>query len=195
MAGSPLRRRKDYMKVLLCEDVKTGPDGKISPSGTNVLGWLGDVVEVSTGYARNYLLPQRLAIVPTEGNLRSLAKEAARRAEQRKLERERLEAVAAGMEGSEAVVAAKANEQGVLFGSVGAREVAENLRAQGFQVADEMVQLAEHIKQVGTHKVTLRFDKDLTTTINVVVVAEGQDITSPKESEEKQEDKPNGNKK
>ena len=154
------------MKVLLCEDVKE-------------LGWLGDVVEVSTGYARNYLLPQGLATMPTKGNLRSLAKEAAGRTEQRKLERERLEEAAAAVEGAEAVVAAKANEQGVLFGSVGAGEIAENLRAQGFKVADEMVQLAEHIKQVGTHSVTLRFDKDLTATVNVVVVAEQEDENGP----------------
>ena len=159
------------MKVLLCEDVKE-------------LGWFGDVVEVSTGYARNYLLPQGLAIVPTEGNLRSLAKEAAKRTEQRKLERQRLEEVATAVEGAEAVVAAKANEQGVLFGSVGAGEIAENLRAQGFRVADEMVQLAEHIKQVGTHRVTLKFDKDLTATANVTIVAEsaagaGEDENKP----------------
>jgi large subunit ribosomal protein L9 len=147
------------VKVLLCEDVKE-------------LGWFGDVVEVSIGYARNYLLPQGLATMPTKSNLRSLAKEAVKRTEQRKLERERLEEAAAAVEGAEAVVAAKANEQGVLFGSVGAGEIAENLRAQGFRVADEMVQLAEHIKQVGTHKVTLRFDKDLTATANVTIVAE-----------------------
>jgi large subunit ribosomal protein L9 len=163
------------MKVLLCEDVKE-------------LGWFGDVVEVSTGYARNYLLPQRLAIVPTEGNLRSLAKEAARRAEQRKLERQHLEEATAAVEGAEAVVAAKANEQGVLFGSVGAQEIAENLRAQGFKVADEMVQLAEHIKQVGTHKVTLKFDKDLAATINVTIVAESAEGEATKSQEE---NKPN----
>jgi large subunit ribosomal protein L9 len=162
------------MKVLLCEDVKE-------------LGWLGDVVEVSTGYARNYLLPQRLAIVPTEANLRSLAKEAAKRAEQRKIEGERLKEAAAAAEGAEAVVAAKANEQGVLFGSIGAGQIAENLRAQGFKVTDEMVQLTEHIKQVGTHKVTLMFDKDLTATVNVVVVAEA-DTGPSKEIESKPDD-------
>jgi large subunit ribosomal protein L9 len=173
------------MKVLLCEDVKE-------------LGWLGDVVEVSTGYARNYLLPQRLAIIPTKGNLRSLAKEAAKRAEQRKLEIERLKEAAAAAEGAEAVVAAKANEQGVLFGSVGAHEIAENLRAQGFKVADEMVWLAEHIKQVGTHKVTLKFDKDLTATVNVVVVAEsaadgvaGPQAAEPQTAKPQDENEPN----
>ena len=162
------------VKVLLCEDVKE-------------LGWFGDVVEVSIGYARNYLLPQGLATMPTKSNLRSLAKEAAKRTEQRKLERERLEEAAAAVEGAEAVVAAKANEQGVLFGSVGAGEIAENLRAQGFRVADEMVQLAEHIKQVGTHKVTLRFDKDLTATANVTIVAESA-AAPPKEDENEPND-------
>jgi large subunit ribosomal protein L9 len=151
------------MKVLLCEDIKP-------------LGWLGDVVEVSTGYARNYLLPQGLAIVPTEANLKSLAKEAAKRTEQRKLEREGAEGLAAAVEGAEAVVAAKANEQGVLFGSVGPLEIAANLREQGFEVADEMIAMGGHIKEVGTHSVKLKFDKDLTATVNVVVVAEQEDV-------------------
>jgi ribosomal protein L9 len=70
---------------------------------------------------------------------------------------------------------------------VGAQEIAENLRAQSFRVADEMVQLAEHIKQVGTHKVTLRFDKDLTATVNVVVVAESA-AGPPKEDENEPDD-------
>jgi large subunit ribosomal protein L9 len=168
------------VKILLCEDVKD-------------VGWLGDVIEVSTGYARNYLLPQGLAIVPTEANLRSLAKEAARRAEERKLERERLEEAAAAVNGAEAVVAAKANEQGVLFGSISAAQVAENLRAQGFKVADEMVHLTEHIKQVGTHKVTLKFDKDLTAAVNVVVVAEAAEgeAAPPKANKPQEENKPN----
>jgi large subunit ribosomal protein L9 len=146
------------MKVLLCEDVAA-------------LGWLGDVVQVSAGYARNYLLPQGLAIVPTEANLKALAKEKAKRGEQRKVAVQRLEEVAAAVEGAEAVVAAKANEQGVLFGSVGSRDIAANLREQGFEVADNVVKLPEHIKQVGTHSVSLKFTEDLTATVSVVVVA------------------------
>jgi len=155
------------MKILLCEDVRG-------------LGWLGDVVEVSAGYARNYLLPQRLAKPAIEANLRAIAKEKARRAEQRITQHKRLEAAAAAVEGAEAVVAVKANEQGVLFGSVGAGEIAANLRQLGFEVADEVVQLPEHIKRVGTHSVTLKFADDLTAQVNVVVVAEGEDVTSLK---------------
>ena len=147
------------MKVLLCEDI-------------DKLGWLGDVVEVNEGYARNYLLPQRLAKPATEASIRAIAEEKAKRAEQRKLEGRRLQAAAEAVEGAEAVVAAKANEQGHLFGSVTARQIAANLRSQGFEVADEIVQLHEHIKEVGTHAVTLKFGADVTATVNVVVVPE-----------------------
>jgi len=159
------------MKVLLCEDIER-------------LGWLGDVVEVANGYARNYLLPHGLAIIPTEGNLRSLAEEKARRSEQRLAERKRMEKAVVAVDGAEAVLAAKANEQGVLFGSVGAKDIAGNLREQGFVVADSVVVLDEHIKHVGTHSVGLKFADDLTATVSVVVVAEGEDIVSVKSGED-----------
>ncbi|MHC4680519.1 MAG: 50S ribosomal protein L9 [Planctomycetota bacterium] len=147
------------MKVLLCEDIQK-------------LGWLGDVVEVSEGYARNFLLPQGLAKPATEASIRAIAEEKAKRAELRKLEGERREEAAKAVEGAEAVLAAKANEQGHLFGSVTARQIAANLRSQGFEVADEIVRLPEHIKEVGTHAVTLQFHEGITATVNVVVVPE-----------------------
>jgi large subunit ribosomal protein L9 len=150
------------MKVLLCEDI-------------DKLGWLGDVVEVKTGYARNYLIPQGLARIANESSVRAIAEEKAKRAEQRKLDGKRLEEAVKAIEGAEAVVAAKANELGHLFGSVNERQIAANLREQGFEVRDEIVQLPEHIKEIGTHSVTLKFRDDLTATINVVVVPEQQD--------------------
>jgi len=150
------------MKVLLCEDIDR-------------LGWLGDVVEVKTGYARNYLLPQGLAKIANESSIRAIAEEKARRAEQRKLDGKRLEEAVKAIEGAEVVLAAKANELGHLFGSVNERQIAANLREQGFEVRDEIVQLPEHIKEIGTHSVTLKFRDDLTATINVVVVPEQQD--------------------
>ena len=149
------------MKVLLCEDIEK-------------LGWLGDVVEVREGYARNYLLPQGLAKPATDASIRAIAEEKARRAEHRIVESKRVEKATKKVEGAEAVVAAKANEQGVLFGSVSERQIAANLREQGFEVADEVVQLPEHIKQVGTHAVTLKFTDDVTVIVNVVVVPEQQ---------------------
>ena len=157
------------MKVLLCEDI-------------DKLGWLGDVVEVKTGYARNYLLPQGLAKVANEAGIRAIAEEKARRGEQRRLEGKRLEEAVKAIEGAEAVVAAKANELGHLFGSVNERQIAANLREQGFEVRDEIVQLPEHIKEIGTHSVTLKFRDDLTATINVVIVPERQDETDAEAS-------------
>jgi len=150
------------MRVLLCEDIKR-------------LGWLGDIVEVSEGYARNYLLPQGLAKVATEANVRAIAKEKARRAEHRIQERNRLEEAAKSADGAEAVLAARANEQGVLFGSITAGQIAANLREQGFEVADQVVELPEHIKQVGSHSVTLRFADGLTATVSVVVVSQQEE--------------------
>ena len=153
------------MKILLCEDIPK-------------LGWFGDVVVVNNGYARNYLLPQGLAKVASDASIRSVAEEKAKRAEQRIQEKKRLETAAKAVEGAEAVIAAKANEQGHLFGSVTAHHIAVNLREQGFEVADEIVRLPEHIKNVGTHEVKLKYANDLTVTVNVVVVPE-QDTVEP----------------
>ncbi len=158
------------MKVLLCEDIRK-------------LGWLGDVVDVTEGYARNYLLPQGLAKVATEGNIRAIAKAKAERAEERLKERKRLETAAEAVNEAEAVLAAKANEHGVLFGSITDRMIAANLREQGFAVADEVVRLPEHIKQVGSHSVTLKFADEVTATVNVVVVAEQTEEATEEEEE------------
>ena len=152
------------MKVLLVTDV-------------DKLGWFGDDVEVADGFARNYLLPEKMAVVPTEAKLRSLQQETAKRAEQRLQDVERLKQAVEAVEGAEAVIASKANEQGHLFGSVAAHEIAANLREQGFSVADEIVQLQENIKEVGTRQVELKFADDLKVTVNVVVVAQQDDAS------------------
>ncbi|MBN2019102.1 MAG: 50S ribosomal protein L9 [Sedimentisphaerales bacterium] len=162
------------MKVLLTSDVKK-------------LGWLGDVVEVADGYARNFLFPQGFAREATDTNIKQIAKEKARRAEERRFEREQLGRAARAVEGAEAVIAAAANEQGHLFGSVFKHEIAENLRSQGFEVPDDVVAIEEHIKQVGTYKINLRFDEDITASVNLVVVPEGADIEAFKAAQKEAE--------
>jgi len=147
------------MKVLLCHDVEK-------------LGYLGDIVDVKCGYARNYLLPYGIATVPSDANVRALSDEKDKRAKERQTEFETLTKVAEGVNGAEAVIAAKANEQGHLFGSVSEREIGENLRQQGYEVTDRMIKLGEHIKEVGTHAATVRLAAELTATISVVVVSE-----------------------
>lgn len=167
------------MKVLLCEDVKK-------------IGYFGDIVEVSKGFARNYLLPQRLAIIPTEQKLKAMAEEKAKRSEQRLRDRKRLEAAAAAVNGAEAVLSAKANEQGHLFGSISPSQIVVNLQAQGFEVTEDMFDLKEHVKTVGTHSITLRFADDLSANVSVVVVAEGQPAPQeqPVQKMEEQKEQP-----
>jgi len=151
------------MKVLLCEDVEK-------------LGWLGDVVEVKNGYARNYLLPRGIAVVPSDANMRSLAEEKARRAELRLLARQEKERLSQAVEGASVSLTAKANEQGHLFGSVTEKDIAESLRQQGFAVSDEMVRMDGHIKEVGTREVAVRVASDLKVIVQVTVSAEDQAV-------------------
>lgn len=161
------------MKLLLCNDVEK-------------LGWLGDIVEVKDGYARNYLIPQGLATVPTAGNIKALADEKARRAEARQLVREQKERLVASVQGAEVVLAAKANEQGHLFGSVTEHDIADNLRKQGFDVADEMVKMSGHIKDLGVSEVTVRAATDLLATVRVMVVSQEQPVDATQEDNSSQ---------
>jgi large subunit ribosomal protein L9 len=149
------------MKVLLCEDVET-------------LGWYGDVVEVKEGYARNYLLPQRIAVEPTEKKIKAMAEERAQRAAKRQLVFAQLKKAAEAVNGAEAVIAAKVNELGHLFGSITESQIAENLRAQGFEIADKFVRLDGHIKEVGQFDVRIKFAADITAVVKVTVVPQGQ---------------------
>jgi large subunit ribosomal protein L9 len=162
------------MKVLLCEDVEK-------------LGWYGDIVNVLEGYARNYLLPQRLAVMPTEAKIKAMADEKAKRSEHRNVVVENMKKAAEAVNGAEAVIAAKANEQGHLFGSVSEKEIAANLRQQGFEVADKFVHLDEHIKEVGEHTIKLKFAADVVATVKVVVVPQVQEATDGSEGQTKQE--------
>jgi large subunit ribosomal protein L9 len=163
------------MKLLLLEDVES-------------LGWLGDVVEVKDGYARNYLVPQGLATVPTEANIQSIAEKSARRAEVRRLDSEQKQQLAASLEDVEVVLAAKANELGHLFGSVSERDIAENLRQQGFAVQDAMVKMSGgHIKELGTHTITLKITTDLNTAIRVIVVSQDETIDAVEEQTDTEE--------
>jgi large subunit ribosomal protein L9 len=159
------------MKVLLCEDVES-------------LGWYGDVVEVKEGYARNYLLPQRVATIPSESKIKAMAEEKAKRTEQRNVAMERLKKIAEKVEGAEAVIAAKVNEQGNLFGSITENQIAENLRQQGFEIADKFIRLDHHIKEAGQFNVRIKFAADITATVKVTVVPEGQIAEAANDSAE-----------
>jgi large subunit ribosomal protein L9 len=159
----------DYMKVLLCQDVEK-------------LGWLGDVVEVKEGFARNYLIPQRLAMPATDANIKSLADEKAKRAEHRKLEQQRMVTAAKAVNDAQVIISAKANELGHLFGSVTGADIAASLRGQGFEVGDDVVRLPEHIKEVGSYEVTLKYATDVTALVKVVVVSQDEKVETSEQN-------------
>lgn len=136
------------------------------------LGIVGDVVKVRSGYARNYLLPYGLAIAPTKGNVARLA---ARRAEvEKKLKevRAQQEALLVKLEGYELTIQRSANEQGVLFGGVTARDVAEAMRAEGYAVEDRVIRMGAQIKRLDSYEVPVVLAADLRTTIKLWVVSD-----------------------
>lgn len=147
------------MKLLLCKNVAA-------------LGIVGDVVDVNEGFARNYLLPRRLATEPTTANVRRLAD--ARRQAEEEMARERavLESIAKRLEGVEVTIRARANEDGVLYGSVGRRDISAALAEEGHHVAPEQIQLHTPLRRLDNVEVELRFASDLRSTIKVWVVRE-----------------------
>jgi large subunit ribosomal protein L9 len=147
------------MKLLLCKNISK-------------VGIVGDIVEVAPGYARNYLLPHGLATEPTEANIRALAK-VRRIAEQECIrERKQLERLVKRLQDVEVTVRARANEEGVLYGSVGRKEIAAALAEEGHQVAPDQVVISEPIRHLDNVAVEVRFADDLTSTIKVWVVRE-----------------------
>lgn len=138
------------------------------------LGPPGQVVNVKPGYARNYLIPKGLAYRATEANVKRIEEERRRRTEQAR--RDYLEANrrASLLEGKTLVFAAKAGDEGRLFGSVATRDIAERASASGvgFEVDRRDVVLDEPIKAVGEYRVPVRLGPDVEVEVKVVVEAE-----------------------
>src|ERR1700704_196282 len=148
------------MDVILREDI-------------DKLGSRGDVVNVAAGYARNFLLPKRLAVPATDSNKKIVEQE--RQAHLRKEAKDRTEAEDLGkmMAGVSIVISQKAGENDQLFGSVTSKDIAEALEKKNYTIDRRKIQLDEPIKQLGEHKIPVRLHKDVTTEITVNVVREG----------------------
>jgi large subunit ribosomal protein L9 len=136
------------------------------------LGRRGDVVKVADGYARNYLLPRKLALTVTEGNRKQIARERHVAEKREADERVAAEAMAARFAGLEIAIARRVGETEALYGSVTSADIAETLAAKGFEVDRRRVQLAEPIKQLGEFEVPVRLHRDVTATVKVVVTRE-----------------------
>jgi large subunit ribosomal protein L9 len=153
------------VKLLLQESIKN-------------LGRVGDVVEVSSGYARNYLLPQGLAVQPTAGNVKKVE---ARRKEVERIERERRdqqERLIKQLEGRDVTLERKANEQGNLYGAVSATDIAKALQADGYNVHPDDVLLPGRLDRIDTYTVKVRFAEDLETDVKVYVAPDAESKAS-----------------
>jgi large subunit ribosomal protein L9 len=147
------------IEVILREDIKT-------------LGKAGEMVRVKPGYARNYLLPHGLAYEATEGNKKRIAAEAKARGTRHQAERADAERAAATLSGVQLRLAGKAGEEGKLFGSITAQDIADELGRQGHQVDRRRIELEHPIKTLGEHTVSVRLHPDVHAEVRVSVVAE-----------------------
>ena len=136
------------------------------------LGQIGDIVDVKNGYARNYLLPRGLGVPVNESNLRMVESAKASRSEALARQQEELRQLADRLAGASVTIPAKANEEGHLFGSVSAQQIADALVREGFQVAERMVRLEEPLKEVGVYEVPIQLNPELAPSCKVWVVGE-----------------------
>lgn len=148
------------MEVILTQDVKS-------------LGKKGDIVKVSDGYARNYILPKKLGVEATKQNLYELKlqKDAEERRQQEILDEAK--ALAKKIEASTVTLKIKVGEGGKTFGSISTKEIAAALKEQsGIELDRKKIQLSEPIKNLGTYNVGVKLHPNVTVDLKVVVVAE-----------------------
>jgi large subunit ribosomal protein L9 len=146
------------IEVILREDIKT-------------LGKAGELVRVKPGYARNYLLPHGLAYEATEGNKKRIAAETRARGIRNAAEKVEAEKAAASLSAVTLSIPGKAGEEGKLFGSVTAQDIADALARQGHPVDRRRIELEHPIKTLGQHAVAVRLHPDVRAELQVTVVA------------------------
>ena len=149
------------MKVVLRQDVEH-------------LGERGQIVNVAPGYARNYLLPKRLALEATPGNLHTFDLQKKVWAARDAHELEEAKSFASRLEALDLVISKKAGESDTLYGSVTSVEIAELLAARGFDVDRRKIQIEEPIKTLGEYAVPVRIHRQVVARVPVRVVAESE---------------------
>lgn len=147
------------IEVILREDVKS-------------LGRAGEMVRVKPGYARNFLLPHGLAFEATEGNKKRIAAEGKARTTRDQAERAEAEKVAATLGGVTVTLSGKAGEEGKLFGSITAQDIADALAKLGHDVDKRRIELDHPVKTLGHHTVGIRLPHEVHAEVQLSVVAE-----------------------
>ena len=147
------------MKLILIEDVPN-------------LGYKDDVIEVKSGYGRNYLIPQGKAVIATPSALKILAENQRQRAHKLAKIKADAEAVAATLEGVALTIGAKTSSTGTIFGSVNNIQISESLEKAGHNIDRKLIFIKEAVKEVGNYTATVRLHKEVAVEIPIEVVAE-----------------------
>lgn len=147
------------MKLLLRKDIDN-------------LGLCGDVVEVSSGYARNYLIPHHLALEPTKANLKAIEEDKKIAAMEREKRRQILLETQTRLVGVEVTISAACTPDGHLYGSVGPREIARALIDEGHSVHADQIKLTHNFKEVGTYQAPVVLAEGIDAEVKVWIVAE-----------------------
>src|SRR5215203_702094 len=152
-----------HTKVLLREDVDD-------------LGARGEIVRVRAGYARNYLLPRKLAVEATTGNVKGIEQERAALLKKEAKERATAEGQSQQMGSLHLEFRRKSGEQGALYGSVTSMDVAEALKERGYEIDRHRIHLREPLKRLGEYTVPVRLHREVTIELKVRVASEGEAI-------------------
>src|SRR5271163_1419160 len=147
------------MEIILQEDIEK-------------LGHRGDIVTVKPGYARNFLLPRKMAIEATSGNMKALERIRTSLAKKTATELESAQKQAALLNGVSLNFKRKTGENDQMFGSVTTADIAEALAAQNFKIDKRQIQIADPIKALGEYPVTIKVFRDVTAQVKVVVAKE-----------------------
>ena len=134
------------------------------------LGRRGEVVKVAPGYARNYLLPRKLALAVTEENKRQIARERVKAEAKDAEELQAAQALAARIEAVELAIARRVGEHETLYGSVTSSDLAEALAQRQLEIDRRKIQLAEPLKTLGEHAVSVKLHRDVTAQLKVKIV-------------------------
>ena len=147
------------MKIILKEDIAN-------------LGYKDDVVEVKSGYGRNYLIPMCKAVIATESALKVLAENQKQRAHKLAKIKADAEALAESLKDVALTIGAKTSSTGTIFGSVSNIQIAEELAKLGYEIDRKMIYIKEAVKEVGDYKATVKLHKEVAIEIPFTVVSE-----------------------
>ncbi|GHT03329.1 50S ribosomal protein L9 [Bacteroidia bacterium] len=147
------------MQVILLEDISN-------------LGYKDDIVTVKSGYGRNYLIPQKKAVIASESAQKVLAENLRQRAHKLEKIKADAQALAAKLAGVSLTIGAKTSSTGTIFGSVNNIQIADELAKKGFEVDRKTIVIKDPVKEVGSYKATLKLHKEVSVEIPFEVVSE-----------------------